>query len=89
MASLVSAMKAGWSDARRLGGNPVFDALPISTSPRPWRRSLPLIALGMPSTKHLKAGGIAPHYPNRETRGGGTLSVVQPLILPLFGGSPG
>ena len=65
---------------------------PISTSPRPWRRSLTRSRSGTRSTKHpSKAEWHIPRAHYLESWGdaravGGTLSVVQPLILPLFGG---
>ncbi len=65
---------------------------PISTSPRPWRRSLSRSRSGTRSTKHpSKAKWHIPRAHYLESWGdaravGGTLSVVQPLILPLFGG---
>ena len=93
LASLVSAMKAGTIKTLVvLGGNPVFDAPPISTSPRRWRRSLTRSRSGTRSTKHpSKAAWHIPRAHYLESWGdaravGGTLSVVQPLILPLFGG---
>ena len=65
---------------------------PISTSPRPWRRSLTRSRSGTRSTKPpSKAEWHIPRAHYLESWGdaravGGTLSVVQPLILPLFGG---
>ena len=65
---------------------------PISTSPRRWRRSLTRSRSGTRSTKHpSKAEWHIPRAHYLESWGdaravGGTLSVVQPLILPLFGG---
>ena len=65
---------------------------PISTSPRPWRRSLTPIVLGHSIDEtSSKAEWHVPRAHYLESWGdaravGGTLSVVQPLILPLFGG---
>ena len=66
--------------------------LPISISPRPWRKSLTRSHSGtrvdetsskaewhIPRAHYLESWGDARAV-------GGTLSVVQPLILPLFGG---
>jgi MoCo/4Fe-4S cofactor protein with predicted Tat translocation signal len=93
LASLVSAMNAG---AVRtlvvLGGNPVFDA-PVDLDFASAMAKVPnSIVLGhtvdetsaratwhVPRAHYLESWGDA-------RAAGGTLSVVQPLILPLFGG---
>ena len=65
---------------------------PISTSPRPWRRSLTRSRSGTHVDEtSAKAKWHIPRAHYLESWGdaravGGTLSVVQPLILPLFGG---
>jgi len=93
LASLVSAMNAGAVQTLVvLGGNPVFDApadLDFASAMAKVPRS---IALGhsvdetssrtewhIPRAHYLESWGDARAV-------GGTLSVVQPLILPLFGG---
>ena len=93
MASLVSAMKAGTVQTLVvLGGNPVFDA-PADLEFASAMAKVPhSIALGhgvdetsskaewhVPLAHYLESWGDARAV-------GGTLSVVQPLILPLFGG---
>ena len=75
-----------------LGGNPVFDAPPISTSPSAMAKVPSSIALGHTVDEtSAKATWHIPRAHYLESWGdaravGGTLSVVQPLILPLFGG---
>jgi molybdopterin-containing oxidoreductase family iron-sulfur binding subunit len=93
LASLVSAMKAGTVQTLViLGGNPVFDA-PVDLDFAGALAKVPhSIALGhsvdetsskaewhLPRAHYLESWGDARAV-------GGTLSVVQPLILPLFGG---
>ena len=93
LASLVSAMKAGAIKTLVvLGGNPVFDA-PADLDFASAMAKVPhAIALGhsvdetsskakwhIPRAHYLESWGDARAV-------GGTLSVVQPLILPLFGG---
>jgi len=93
LASLVSAMKAGAVQTLVvLGGNPVFDA-PADLDFAAAMAKVPhSIALGhtvdetsskaewhIPCAHYLESWGDARAV-------GGTLSVVQPLILPLFGG---
>jgi MoCo/4Fe-4S cofactor protein with predicted Tat translocation signal len=93
LASLVSAMKGGAVQTLViLGGNPVFDA-PADLDFAAAMAKVPhTIALGhtvdetsskaewhIPRAHYLESWGDARAV-------GGTLSVVQPLILPLFGG---
>jgi molybdopterin-containing oxidoreductase family iron-sulfur binding subunit len=93
LGSLVSAMNAGTVQTLVvLGGNPVFDA-PADLDFAAALAKVPhLIALGhtvdetssraewhIPRAHYLESWGDARAV-------GGTLSVVQPLILPLFGG---
>ena len=93
LASLVSAMQAGAVQTLVvLGGNPVFDA-PADLDFAAAMAKVPhTIALGhavdetssraewhIPRAHYLESWGDARAV-------GGTLSVVQPLILPLFGG---
>jgi molybdopterin-containing oxidoreductase family iron-sulfur binding subunit len=93
LASLVSAMKEGAVQTLViLGGNPVFDA-PADLDFASAMAKVPhTIALGhtvdetsskaewhIPRAHYLESWGDARAV-------GGTLSVVQPLILPLFGG---
>jgi molybdopterin-containing oxidoreductase family iron-sulfur binding subunit len=93
LTSLVSAMKAGAVQTLViLGGNPVFDA-PADLDFAAAMEKVPhTIALGhtvdetssraewhIPRAHYLESWGDARAV-------GGTLSVVQPLILPLFGG---
>ncbi|MBI2185709.1 MAG: TAT-variant-translocated molybdopterin oxidoreductase [Acidobacteria bacterium] len=93
LASLVSAMNAGTVQTLVvLGGNPVFDA-PADLDFAAAMAKVPhSIALGhtvdetssraewhIPRAHYLESWGDARAV-------GGTLSVVQPLILPLFGG---
>ncbi|PYR75539.1 MAG: molybdopterin oxidoreductase [Acidobacteria bacterium] len=91
--ALVSAMKGGAVDTLViLGGNPVFDA-PADLDFASAMAKVPhTIALG--HTVDETSSGTEWHIPSAhylESWGdaravGGTLSVVQPLILPLFGG---
>jgi molybdopterin-containing oxidoreductase family iron-sulfur binding subunit len=93
LVSLVSAMKAGAIQTLVvLGGNPVFDApadLDFASAMAKVPRS---IALGHTVDEtSAKATWHVPRAHYLESWGdaravGGTLSVVQPLILPLFGG---
>ena len=93
LASLVSAMKAGTVQTLVvLGGNPVFDA-PADLDFAAAMEKVPhSIALGHTVDEtSSKAEWHIPHAHYLESWGdaravGGTLSVVQPLILPLFGG---
>jgi molybdopterin-containing oxidoreductase family iron-sulfur binding subunit len=93
LASLVSAMQAGTVQTLVvLGGNPVFDA-PVDLDFASAMAKVPhTIALAhsvdetsssaewhIPRAHYLESWGDARAV-------GGTLSVVQPLILPLFGG---
>ena len=93
LVSLVSAMKAGTIKTLVvLGGNPVFDA-PVDLDFASAMAKVPhTIALGhtidetsskaewhIPRAHYLESWGDARAV-------GGTVSVVQPLILPLFGG---
>jgi MoCo/4Fe-4S cofactor protein with predicted Tat translocation signal len=93
LTSLVSAMKAGTVQTLViLGGNPVFDA-PADLEFASALEKVPhAIALGhsvdetssrtewhIPLAHYLESWGDA-------RAAGGTLSVVQPLILPLYGG---
>ncbi len=93
LASLVSAMQAGAVETLVvLGGNPVFDA-PADLDFAAAMAKVPhSVALGhavdetssraewhIPRAHYLESWGDARAV-------GGTLSVVQPLILPLFGG---
>jgi molybdopterin-containing oxidoreductase family iron-sulfur binding subunit len=93
LASLVSAMQAGTvTTLVVLGGNPVFDAPADLDFTAAMAKVAHTIALGhtvdetssraewhIPSAHYLESWGDARAV-------GGTLSVVQPLILPLFGG---
>jgi MoCo/4Fe-4S cofactor protein with predicted Tat translocation signal len=93
LTSLVSAMKAGTVQTLViLGGNPVFDA-PVDLEFASALAKVPhSIALG--HTVDETSSGAEWHIPRAhylESWGdaravGGTLSIVQPLILPLFGG---
>jgi len=93
LASLVSAMNAGTVQTLViLGGNPVFDA-PVDLDFAAAMAKVPhSIALGHSVDEtSSKAEWHIPHAHYLESWGdaravGGTLSVVQPLILPLFGG---
>jgi len=93
LAALVSAMKAGAVQTLViLGGNPVFDAPADFDFASALAKVPHSIALGhavdetssqtewhIPRAHYLESWGDA-------LAAGGTLSVVQPLILPLFGG---
>jgi len=93
LASLVSAMKGGAVQTLVvLGGNPVFDA-PADLEFSAAMAKVPhTIALGHTLDEtSLKAEWHIPLAHYLESWGdaraaGGTLSVIQPLILPLFGG---
>ena len=93
LASLVAAMTAGTIQTLVvLGGNPVFDA-PADLDFASAMAKVPhSIALGhMVDETSSKAEWHIPHAHYLESWGdaravGGTVSVVQPLILPLFGG---
>ena len=93
LASLVSAMKAGSIQTLVvLGGNPVFDA-PADLDFTSALAKVPhSIALGHAVDEtSTKAQWHIPRAHYLESWGdaravGGTLSVIQPLILPLFGG---
>jgi molybdopterin-containing oxidoreductase family iron-sulfur binding subunit len=93
LASLVSAMKAGQVKTLViLGGNPVFDA-PADLDFASALSKVPhTIALGHQvdeTSSHAEWHIPRAHYLESwsDVRAvGGTLSVVQPLILPLFGG---
>jgi molybdopterin-containing oxidoreductase family iron-sulfur binding subunit len=93
LASLVSAMHAGAVQTLVvLGGNPVFDAPADLDFVSAMAKVPHSIALG--STVDETSSKATWHIPRAhylESWGdaravGGTLSVVQPLILPLFGG---
>ena len=93
LASLVAAMKAGTIQTLVvLGGNPVFDAPADLDFAAAMAKVAHTIALGhnvdetsskaewhIPRAHYLESWGDARAV-------GGTLSVIQPLILPLFGG---
>jgi len=93
LVSLVSAMNAGTVQTLVvLGGNPVFDAPADLDFASAMAKVPQTIALGhtvdetsskatwhIPRAHYLESWGDA-------RAAGGTLSVVQPLILPLFGG---
>ena len=93
LASLVAAMKAGTVQTLVvLGGNPVFDA-PADLDFAAAMAKVPhSIVLGHSVDEtSSKAEWHVPRAHYLESWGdaralGGTLSVVQPLILPLFGG---
>ena len=93
LASLVSSMKAGAVQTLVvLGGNPVYDA-PADLDFAAALAKVPhAIALGHTADEtSAKAEWHVPRAHFLESWGdaravGGTLSVVQPLILPLFGG---
>ena len=93
LASLVSAMKAGAIKTLVvLGGNPVFDAPADLDFASAMAKVPQSIALGHTVDEtSVKATWHIPRAHYLESWGdaravGGTLSVVQPLILPLFGG---
>ncbi|HET9233602.1 MAG TPA: molybdopterin oxidoreductase, partial [Candidatus Eisenbacteria bacterium] len=93
LSALVSAMQAGTVQTLvTLGGNPLFDA-PADLDFASAMAKVPhSIALGhMVDETSSKAEWHIPRAHYLESWGdaralGGTLSVVQPLILPLFGG---
>jgi len=91
--SLVSALKAGAIKTLViLGGNPVFDAPADLDFASAMAKVPQSIALGHTVDEtSVKATWHVPRAHYLESWGdaravGGTLSVVQPLILPLFGG---
>ena len=93
LASLVAAMNAGTIKTLVvLGGNPVFDAPADLDFASAMAKSSQSIALGhMVDETSVKATWHIPRAHYLESWGdaravGGTLSIVQPLILPLFGG---
>ena len=93
LASLVSTMKAGAIKTLVvLGGNPVFDAPADLDFASAMAKVPQSIALGHTLDEtSVKATWHIPRAHYLESWGdaravGGTLSVVQPLILPLFGG---
>ena len=93
--TLVSAMKAGAIKTLVvLGGNPVFDAPADLDFASAMAKVPDSIALGHTVDEtSAKAKWHIPRAHYLESWGdaravGGTLSVVQPLILPLFGGRP-
>ena len=93
LASLVSAMNAGTIKTLVvLGGNPVFDAPADLDFASAMAKVPQSIALGHTVDEtSVKATWHIPRAHYLESWGdaravGGTLSVVQPLILPLFGG---
>ena len=93
LASLVSAMNAGAIKTLVvLGGNPVFDAPADLDFASAMAKAPQSIALGHTVDEtSVKATWHIPRAHYLESWGdaravGGTLSVVQPLILPLFGG---
>src|SRR5207237_3813238 len=93
LAALVSALNAGSIKTLVvLGGNPAFDAPAVLDFARAMAKAGHSIALGhavdetsskaewhIPRAHYLESWGDARAV-------GGTVSVVQPLILPLFGG---
>jgi MoCo/4Fe-4S cofactor protein with predicted Tat translocation signal len=93
LGSLVSAMKAGAIQTLVvLGGNPVFDAPADLDFASAMAKVPQSIALGHTVDEtSVRATWHVPRAHYLESWGdaravGGTLSVVQPLILPLFGG---
>ena len=93
LASLVSAMQSGAiTTLVVLGGNPVFDAPADLDFASAMAKVPQSIALGHTVDEtSVKATWHIPRAHYLESWGdaravGGTLSVVQPLILPLFGG---
>jgi MoCo/4Fe-4S cofactor protein with predicted Tat translocation signal len=93
LASLVSAMKAGTIKTLVvLGGNPVFDGPADLDFGSAMAKVPQSIVLGHTVDEtSVKATWHVPRAHYLESWGdaravGGTLSVVQPLILPLFGG---
>jgi MoCo/4Fe-4S cofactor protein with predicted Tat translocation signal len=96
LASLVAAMNAGAIKTLVvLGGNPVFDAPADLDFASAMAKVPQSIALGHTVDEtSVKATWHVPRAHYLESWGdvravGGTLSVVQPLILPLFGGRTG
>ena len=93
LASVVSAMKAGTIQTLVvLGGNPVFDApadLDFASALAKVPQSIALAhtvdETSVKSTWHLPRAHYLESWGDARAVGG-TLSVVQPLILPLFGG---
>jgi molybdopterin-containing oxidoreductase family iron-sulfur binding subunit len=93
LASLVTAMKSGAIKTLVvLGGNPVFDAPADLDFASALAKVPQSIALGHSVDEtSVKATWHVPRAHYLESWGdaravGGTLSVIQPLILPLFGG---
>jgi MoCo/4Fe-4S cofactor protein with predicted Tat translocation signal len=93
LATLVAAMNAGAIKTLVvLGGNPVFDAPADLDFASAMAKTAQSIALGHTVDEtSIKATWHVPRAHYLESWGdaravGGTLSVVQPLILPLFGG---
>jgi MoCo/4Fe-4S cofactor protein with predicted Tat translocation signal len=93
LASVVAALKAGTIKTLFiLGGNPVFDAPADLDFAAAMAKAAQSIALGHTVDEtSVKATWHIPRAHYLESWGdaraaGGTLSVVQPLILPLFGG---
>ncbi len=93
LASLVSAMQAGTIKTLVvLGGNPVFDAPADLDFASAMAKVPQTIALGHAVDEtSVKATWHVPRAHYLESWGdaravGGTLSLIQPLILPLFGG---
>jgi MoCo/4Fe-4S cofactor protein with predicted Tat translocation signal len=93
LASLVSAMKSGAIKTLVvLGGNPVFDAPADLDFAAAMAKVPQSIALGHSLDEtSIKATWHVPRAHYLESWGdaravGGTVSVIQPLILPLFGG---
>jgi MoCo/4Fe-4S cofactor protein with predicted Tat translocation signal len=93
LVSLVSAMKAGTVQTLVvLGGNPVFDA-PADLDFAAAMKKVPnTVALGHSvdetsaiATWHIPRAHFLESWGDARAVGG-TISVVQPLILPLFGG---
>ena len=93
LASLVSAMNAGAIKTLVvLGGNPVFDSPADLDFASAMAKVPQTIALGhtidetsVKSTWHIPRAHYLESWGDARAVGG-TLSVVQPLILPLFGG---
>jgi molybdopterin-containing oxidoreductase family iron-sulfur binding subunit len=93
LASLVSAMQAGAIQTLVvLGGNPVFDAPADLDFASAVAKVPQTIALGhtvdetsIQATWHIPRAHYLESWGDARAVGG-TLSVVQPLILPLFGG---
>jgi molybdopterin-containing oxidoreductase family iron-sulfur binding subunit len=93
LASLVSAMQAGVIQTLVvLGGNPVFDAPADLDFASAMAKVPQTIALGhtvdetsVQATWHIPRAHFLESWGDARAVGG-TLSIVQPLILPLFGG---